>query len=340
MRRSVSKLMAWYARAFDHPFKIRIIHTIFRTFLQDGALLPLNGALLSVDPADFIGWAILKTGRYEPNTISLMVDILRNTPGWFIDVGANIGLHSVIACSIPAVRCAAIEPDPENFRRLQRNIAINGFANISICNFALACEARPIRLELPVEGNRGTVRVASEEVARPASIQSPYSAALTFDSVAKQLGIESVELMKIDVEGFELDVLEGLDFKKPHRPKNIILEFSDYGERFCGTNRGGRAVVHSFLASKGYKAFDVFGTPISEVDAPCESNAWFRDMNNCSPLLTAVAGEKRSPERETDCNCALTADPELPLPPLHSSGIERLVGWRFARRLQAASGRP
>ena len=284
MRRAVSDLMASYARAPDHPCKIRIIHTLLKIFLKGGALVQRNGTVLIVDPTDFIGWEIFKTGEYEPYTASLVLNILRNTSNCFIDVGANIGLYSVAACSFPTVRCVAIEPDPINFRRLQENIAVNGFANIEICNFALAGEPRPVRLEQPIKGNRGTVRVAAE-MARWTSTHERYSAALTFDSLAKNLGIEDVELMKIDVEGFELDVLEGLDFGKPYRPKNIILEFTDYGERF-GSHRGGRAVIYSFLSSRGYKAFDVFSTPISDADEPRESNAWFRDIYNGSPPLT------------------------------------------------------
>jgi hypothetical protein len=80
--------------------------------------------------------------------------------------------------------------------------------------------------------------------------------------------------LKIDVEGFELNVLKGIDFSSNARPVNIILEYTDIGFSYGGR---GRVDLHDYLTKRGYRAFDITGQPLREDADAAEYNAWFMD---------------------------------------------------------------
>jgi hypothetical protein len=81
-------------------------------------------------------------------------------------------------------------------------------------------------------------------------------------------------LIKIDVEGFEPQVLAGLDFAGPFRPKNILIEF----DRTLGAAAWGcYENFAAFFTQRGYDLFDVTGRPINGDGPLLEENAWARD---------------------------------------------------------------
>jgi hypothetical protein len=80
----------------------------------------------------------------------------------------------------------------------------------------------------------------------------------------------------MDVEGFELDALGGLDWNGRYRPQNVIIEYSDYGARFTG---GGKESLLKFFRERGYSGSDVDGQPLGHGISPVEDNAWFRDTS-------------------------------------------------------------
>ena len=82
-------------------------------------------------------------------------------------------------------------------------------------------------------------------------------------------------LIKIDVEGFEPQVLAGLDFTGPFRPKNILIEY----DRTLGAAAWGcYENFAAFFTQRGYDLFDVTGRPISGDGPLLEENAWARDQ--------------------------------------------------------------
>ncbi len=88
--------------------------------------------------------------------------------------------------------------------------------------------------------------------------------------------------MKIDVEGYELPILEGLDWQGSLRPRNVIIEFTDYSARAMGN---GRKSVLEFFTARGYEGFTVDGKPLSLEQNTLEDNAWFRDIKSFKQAL-------------------------------------------------------
>lgn len=138
----------------------------------------------------------------------------------FVDVGAGIGLFTIRVGKLLEAhggRVVALEPDPRQFLCLIKNVRFNRLRNVTVLRLALGdCEGE-LRLTLydvagwsSLYAIHGTGRKLCEVTVR----------VVTFDSLVKMLDLPSVDVVKIDVEGAEVTVLEGarqvLSLYKPH----------------------------------------------------------------------------------------------------------------------------
>jgi FkbM family methyltransferase len=167
----------------------------------------LEGFKIWVDPvADALGVEneIFRLGIYERGTVHVMKSFLR--PGDnVLDVGANIGFMTLVAaryCRPGKVH--AFEPLPEALEWLKKNLALNDTRNVIIHDFALGSREGIFKLyPQRLQNNRGSASLLQADTAGPAlDIQVK-----TLDTVLD--AGDSFQLMKIDVEGFELEVLKG-----------------------------------------------------------------------------------------------------------------------------------
>jgi FkbM family methyltransferase len=143
--------------------------------------------------------------------------------GIIVDAGANWGYFSLLAAAAVGGRGAviALEPDPRHFARLTRNVEMNRFANVSARQAAAASRDGTVTLDGYAEDaeNRGVSRIADRE-----NIAHRFEVACTtIDRVTASCA--RVDAVKIDVEGAELDVLEGMrDGLAAKRYASIVLE--------------------------------------------------------------------------------------------------------------------
>jgi len=273
--RLIDRALIAYARAFEHPAKIRIIRWLAR-HLATGRIFVryAPGAMIGIDPADFIGWAIFSTGRYELASLRLALQIMQEEPGLFVDVGSNFGWYTCAVGAIPGATVISIEPDCGNCTSLQENIALNHLQNVTVFNAAVGTEFATVEIGRRARANSGTVAVRSGgEEHLPDGI---WVATIPVEVLLKRLVRPAVRpaLVKIDVEGFEPQVLTGLDFDGPFRPKHVLLEFDAELSRAAW---GSFANLRSFFATRGYELFDVFGAPLHEGAAIPEANVWARE---------------------------------------------------------------
>ncbi|MBY8977564.1 FkbM family methyltransferase [Rhodobacteraceae bacterium NNCM2] len=139
----------------------------------------------------------------------------------FVDAGANVGLYTLAVRSAGPIRGIAIEPDPENLRRLRFNLAASGASDVSVAACALADESGTIRLAVSA-GNRGEIS-ANAAAEGGESVEVPARPLL---DVVTDAGLTRIDALKIDIEGMEEPVLSAFFDTAPAslRPGMIILE--------------------------------------------------------------------------------------------------------------------
>ena len=120
-----------------------------------------------------------------------------------VDVGGHIGIYTTYAATKvgPAGQVVAVEPSPDNFSFLCHNIAANGFKNVTPVNIALADAPGTAKLFLDGSGRHSLLSKGGNDY-----IDTKL---MPLDSLVEQLKLENIDLLKIDVEGFELKVLMG-----------------------------------------------------------------------------------------------------------------------------------
>ena len=269
-------MLTTYGRAFEHPCKIRFVRWLVRA-LAGGRITMRHagGAVIAVDPQDYIGWAIFRSGSYEPASLALALKIMSAEPGLFVDVGANFGWYTCAVASIAGVKVIGIEPDPENCAALR---AISLATDCAPSWSSMARSARN-RSCWQCPGDRRAIperlRWLPAARRREAAATGPDRRRSKSPHALVQPPARPV-LIKIDVEGFEPEVLKGLDFAGPFRPKNIMIEC----DRALGAAAwGSYEKFAAFFTQRGYEVLDVTGRPFTGDGPLLEENAWARDRD-------------------------------------------------------------
>ncbi len=211
------------------------------------------GVTMVLDPQDFIGCAILTKGEWEPDIASVIREKLPKG-GVFIDVGAHTGAHSLPAAVRvgPSGKVVAFEPNPRTIERLRRNIALSRASNIIVEPVACSDAETTLTLFGGPESDTGLSSLSEHN----AELEVPGTTALPFsvvgrpiDHVVSELGLQRVDVMKIDVEGAELMVLQGAraTLKRFH-PMIVIEERPALLISFGATSDD----LHSLLKELGY----------------------------------------------------------------------------------------
>jgi FkbM family methyltransferase len=192
--------------------------------------------------------------QLEPGINKLVTNIAKelnnqNDQGWFFDVGANVGLYTwEVRMICPNRNILAFEPDPENIKLLEKTLAKANLQNLEICQSALSNKAGEASffqdtltsatgcvggndkpwIEQYLNGASNEIRVKTE----------------TIDSVAK--ADKTPSLIKIDVEGHEVEVLQGgRNTLNEAKPLLIIESFPPK-----------QSTILSLLHELGYRSMD------------------------------------------------------------------------------------
>src|SRR5215470_18731962 len=185
--------------------RYRAIRLVARLLGREGQPIRCRyfGADFTVDPGELIGHGIA-INRIEWREITMMLAACREyQPTLFIDVGANIGLYSCILAKAGVVpKTVAFEPDRSNFARLMKNIERNKLIHIIDARPCAVGAARgTAHLQAGPPDNAGLSKIGVQQ-------SETYEVAVA--SLDEEIPIRhSVVIIKVDVEGYELEVLKG-----------------------------------------------------------------------------------------------------------------------------------
>jgi len=224
---SLSRLIIFLSR---HP---TLRHIFFRWVIP---LLPvslrtitleLHGFSMCLDLMEGLDYSYTE-GFYDREELEFLIEAYENN-SYFVDIGANIGFYSLfLKHKIPQSKIIAFEPDPVNVVKLKRNIALNGYTDVAICEYALSTDNRSRQLMININRNRG-----GNSLILPQKTFNKSDTAVTVDVECKTLfealkenTVERVSALKIDIEGFEYPVLKRFfeEADKDLLPKAVVME--------------------------------------------------------------------------------------------------------------------
>lgn len=144
----------------------------------------------------------------------------------FVDVGANIGGYTLVAARLVGEtgKVIAFEPVKEIFDRLCFNIDLNKLGNVSAENFAVYKESGNLTIHVSDRENMGMSSIFHHDTE---SGRTEKAEAIALDDYVASAGIQKIKLIKIDIEGAELEALKGMQrILRDLRPL-LIVEISD-----------------------------------------------------------------------------------------------------------------
>lgn len=193
----------------------------------------------------FIDWHVYFFGAYEKETLELFGNVLtkincRNV----LDIGANVGHHSLFI-SNHAEKVICLEPFPTFFNLIEEKISINNVNNIFAYNVGFSNKKEKLIYYAPAENqsNKGTgsfVKDYNSELG-PSHLIDLISG----DEFIKHHHIKDIDFVKIDVEGFEKEVLEGMSALLKASTPVIFMEFSKFTANKIGSFSQLKQIFHN-----------------------------------------------------------------------------------------------
>lgn len=190
---------------------------------------------------DFLHSRIKKSGTfYESEMLGYLQEHV-NGPGYAIDCGANIGNHALFFAGVLGLKTLAVEPVSRNLGFLEQTVSLNNMSDtVEIVPKALDEKLGEVTMTLDDPGNHGMYAVGEGE--------GQVVQTVTVDHLTRDIDAP-IKLMKIDVEGFQDQVIRGATKTLAKHKPLIVAELSSFEEY---------STFLSLIAPYGYVPVDVF----------------------------------------------------------------------------------
>ena len=240
------------ARLMYHT--IHVGRTLFRR--KDQGIFARDGVTYDLDLSQGIDFAIFLGNIYERQTKAALRKLV--PPGSLVlDIGANIGAHTLHLAQLvgPDGRVMAFEPTDFAFRKLRRNLELNP---------SLAARVEPYHYFLTASdgANIPNAIYSSWPLAVEAGLHAKHlgremhtelAQARSLDSILNERADRKVQLVKLDVDGFECDILRGATTMLRDARPVFVMELAPYVLEERGTSLD---ELLSYFVPNGYVLYD------------------------------------------------------------------------------------
>ena len=214
----------------------------------------VGGVNYQLDTRDLIDFRLFYFGCNEKHLVNYLQAQISDKPTVLWDVGANLGSVSfplIHAC--PNLIIHGFEPSPPVFNRLQNNVKLNNYPHLQIHQWAIGSECGSASFF--VSSTSGNSGVGSLAITPNSSSIPVLVDCYTGDFIIENNLVPEPSFIKIDVEGFEYEVLYGLkSFLSSKKYLQIVFEHEPYRFKERGINP---SEIVNFLQSLGFEIYQI-----------------------------------------------------------------------------------
>ncbi len=174
-----------------------------------------------------------------------------------MDVGANIGITTIWMAK-NSKKVYAFEPELNNINRFNENLEVNNINNVKLVQKAVSDREGVATFNL--FNSYGHHSLDSNHISKVKEVIQVKT--ITLDKFCKEKNIKKIDLLKIDVEGFEAQVLKGS--KELLRNKSINMIIFEYSSVLLEKQKKDKKEVMNFLHNYDYQIFKLDGTKVNE----------------------------------------------------------------------------
>lgn len=232
MKRS-DRIKLYITRKWPFPGKERLANFLIsprkHKYVSEDEILWLANENIAIygNSNNYIEWTIMSSGTYE-DEIGRLINISLKSGENALDIGANIGLQSIRMSQAVGVSGRVYSFEPINYlqKKLENNLELNRATNVQIFPLALSDEKGSAVFQIdPQIWNQGTFSLTTKGDQGESQVVTIAVA----DELPEVRELTSLHLIKIDVEGFEFQVLRGLkETLHKHHPRLIFEYDADY----------------------------------------------------------------------------------------------------------------
>ncbi len=224
-----------------------------------------NGLLMQLRLSDHIQRQIFWYGYYERDQV-LCWESFVIADAVVADIGANAGYYSLVASAKAyAGSVFSFEPDQRSVRQLKENIHLNKITNIHPIELAISSVTSEFPLYLAGSENTGMTGLRKPDTftGSTESVQVIY-----LDEWVLLLGVERIDLIKMDIEGSEMEALKGMkEVLQSFRPVLFVEICQELLSRFDARVED----IYTFLEGFSYQAYQIIAPhTIQRIQKPIE----------------------------------------------------------------------
>jgi FkbM family methyltransferase len=188
----------------------RLLYALFPYAQQAATTLEINyrGSAYAAAPQHYVDWQVLTTGAYEIDDLRLFERLARHLPhATVLDIGANVGHHAFVFATL-GWRVQAFEPNPDLWPIFEAKVKAASLQHVQLNKLGLGDVDEVLSFSVPEASNSGTGQFHAQALSAPAgAVQLPIRHA---DRFLAEQGVAKVDVIKIDIQGFEPQALRGL----------------------------------------------------------------------------------------------------------------------------------